>query len=247
MSEPAPSSRGRLILLGAAVLGLLVAAYLLPVTDWLVAFIAWVRGLGAVGVLVYALAYVVASVLMMPGSLLTLGAGFLYGPVWGIVVASPVSVLAATVSFLLGRTVARDAIRRRIEANPKFAAIDAALGRQGFKVVTLLRLSPIFPFTLMNYVFGLTGVKTSHYIAGSWIGMLLGTFMYVYFGSLIGDVAQLASGAPQGASAGKGVLLVVGLAATVAVTVYVTKLANKALAEILPPGDATPPPAGGQG
>ena len=102
------------------------------------------------GVLVYALAYVVASVLMMPGSILTLGAGFLYGPIWGIAVASPVSVIAATVSFLLGRTVAREAIRGRIESNPKFAAIDEAVGREGFKLVALLRLSPAIPVTLMN-------------------------------------------------------------------------------------------------
>ncbi len=234
MTEPAPAPPTRLSLAAIAVVALLSAAVFLPVTDWLLAFVVWVRGLGAVGVLVYALAYIVASVLMMPGSILTLGAGFLYGPIWGIAVASPVSVIAATVSFLLGRTVAREAIRGRIEANPRFAAIDEAVGREGFKLVALLRLSPAIPFTLMNYVFGLTGVKTSHYILGSWVGMFLGTFMYVYFGSLVSDVTQLAAGAPEGASGAKRVLLGVGLVATIAVSGYVTKLAREALAKILP-------------
>ena len=241
MTEPAPSPRGRRIFLGLAVVILLAAAVFLPVTDWLPALVTWVRDLGALGVLAYAVVYILATVLMMPGSILTLAAGFMYGPVWGFLAVSPISVLAATISFLLGRTVAREAILRRVEANPRFAAIDAALGREGFELVALLRLSPAFPFALSNYLFGLTGVRTSHYVLGSWVGMLPGTFMYVYFGSLVGDVTQLAGGATEGASGPRRVLLVVGLVATVAVTVYVTRLARRALAEILPVDAAMPP------
>lgn len=236
MTDAPPAPRGRLILASLALVALLIAAALLPVTDWLLAFVAWVRGLGAVGVLVYGLVYVLATVLMIPGSILTAGAGFLYGPLWGTAFASPVSVLAATCSFLLGRTVAREAIRGRIGENPKFAAIDAAVGREGLKIVTLLRLSPVFPYVLMNYVFGLTGVKTWHYILGSWLGMLLGTFLFVYFGSLVGDVAELASGAPEGASGARTALIVFGAIATVAVTAFVTRIARRALAELIPDG-----------
>jgi len=228
----AGGGRARLIGAGLAVLALLGAAAFLPVTDWLLAFVGWVRGLGAVGVAVYALVYIVATVLMVPGSILTAGWGFLYGPLWGTVFCSPVSVIAATCSFLLGRTLARDAIASRIEGNAKFAAIDRAIGKDGLKLITLLRMSPAFPFALGNYALGLTSVKTTHYMLGSWLGMLLGTFLFVYLGSLVGDVAELASGTSEGGGA-KAVLLGVGLVATVVVSVVVTRTARKALAEIV--------------
>ena len=228
------NGRSRLIVIAVALVVLVGAAAFLPVTDWLLGFVGWVRGLGAVGVAVYAVVYVAATVLMLPGSVLTLGVGFLFGPLWGIVFASPVSVTAATASFLLGRTVAREAIGARIEAHPKFAAIDAAVGREGLKLIALLRLSPALPFALSNYAFGLTAVRTRDYVLGSALGMLPGTFLYVYLGSLASDVAQLAGGAPEGASGAKTALLVLGGVATLAVTIYVTKLAREALAELLP-------------
>jgi len=223
----------RLLGMGIALLALALAAYFLPVTTWLVQFVTWVRGLGAVGALVYSVVYILATVLLLPGSILTLGFGFLYGPLWGFALASPVSVAAATVSFFLGRTVARDAIRARIEGNRKFAAIDRAIGADGLKLITLLRFSPAFPFALGNYALGLTSVKPSHYILGSWAGMLLGTFLYVYLGSLVGDVTELASGGGDGGGA-RSVLLGVGLVATILVTVVVTRTARRALSELIP-------------
>ena len=127
-------------------------------SEWLLQLVDWIRGAGPLGVGVYALAYVAATLFLLPGSILTLCAGFAYGPLRGTLLVSPVSVLAATLAFLLGRGILRGWISRRIEAYPRFKAIDKAIGESGFKIVLLLRLSPVFPFNLLNYALGLTRV-----------------------------------------------------------------------------------------
>jgi uncharacterized membrane protein YdjX (TVP38/TMEM64 family) len=192
----------------------------------------WIRGAGLAGVGVYAGVYVAATVFLVPGVLLTAGAGLLYGPWFGTLLVSPVSVAAATVSFILGRTVARGWIARRIEGNARFRAVDAAIGHRGFRVVALLRLSPVVPFNVLNYALGLTSVGLRDYLLGSFVGMLPSTFLYVYLGSLVDDVAAVASGTGEGADV-RRYLYWVGLVATVAVTVYITRVARAALDEEL--------------
>ena len=127
---------------------------------------------------------------------------------------------------MVGRYLARDAIARKIQKNEKFATIDRAVADEGWKIVLLTRLSPEFPFTLLNYAFGLTRVKLSYYVLASWIGMIPGTVMYVYLGSLV----NVGAGHRQ-RTTGEWVLYGVGLLATVIVTVFVTRLARKALAK----------------
>lgn len=209
---------------------LIEMAIVLPLGHWASQFVDWMRGAGLAGAIAYAVVYVLATVLMLPGSLLTAGAGLAYGPWWGTLLVSPVSVAAATLTFVLGRTVARAWIARRTEADPKFRAIDAAIGRHGFKIVALLRLSPLFPFNVLNYALGLTGVRLRDYALGSFVGMLPGTFLYVYLGSLVGDVAALSQGTSDAGTA-RQMLSFVGLAATIIVTMYVTRLARRALAD----------------
>lgn len=220
------------IVLGLAILGSLVMAFFfLPLNDWLLAAVEWIHGAGAVGVAVYFLMYVGFSVAMLPGSVLTLGAGFAWGPLWGVAVVSPASVLAATVAFLLGRTLLRDWVQKRVAQNPKFSAIDRAVGENGFKIVFLLRLSPIFPFNLLNYGLGLTRVPVGQYVAASFLGMLPGTFLYVYIGSLVTSVSQLFDGSGKSAGGWGQALYWGGLVATLVVTVLVTRIAKKALNE----------------
>ena len=219
------------------------AAVALPVSQWALQAVGWVRDAGAAGAAGYAALYVLAAVLMLPGSLLTAGAGLAYGPWWGTLLVSPVSVVAATVAFGLGRTVARGWITRRAGADPKIRAVDAAVARHGFKIVVLLRLSPVFPFNVLNYALGLTGVGLRDYVLGSFIGMLPGTFLYVYLGSLVSDVAALSRGVAPGGPA-RQVLSIVGLVATVAATIYITRLARRALAEELSRASAAAPAAG---
>jgi uncharacterized membrane protein YdjX (TVP38/TMEM64 family) len=209
--------------LGVAI-ALIIAARFFGLQEWLKQVVEWVGGLGAWGVFLFIAVYVVATVLFIPGSVLTLGAGAVFGVVWGSIYVSIGSTLGAACAFLVGRHLARDAIARKLEGKKRFAAIDKAVEREGWKIVGLTRLSPIFPFTLLNYAYGLTRVKFWHYVLASWIGMMPGTVMYVYLGS----VAKAVSG---DRSAGEWILYGVGLVATIVVTVYVTHLARKALKE----------------
>jgi uncharacterized membrane protein YdjX (TVP38/TMEM64 family) len=165
----------------------------------------------------------------LPGSVLTLGAGAVFGLVKGAVLVSVAATLGATAAFLVGRYLAREWVAGKVERYPRFAAIDRAVAREGWKIVGLTRLSPVFPFNVLNYAFGLTRVSLRDYFFASWIGMMPGTVMYVYVGSLAGDLAALGAGS-RARTPVEWTLYVVGLLATVAVTVYVTRLARAALA-----------------
>lgn len=228
MEVPLSHARRVIVLL---VLGALAAAVVVrfPVAEWAVALVAWIRSAGVPGALVFAVVYVAATVLMLPGSLLTLGAGLAYGPVIGTALVSPVSVAAATCAFLLGRTAAREWVARRIANAPRFAAVDHAVGREGFRIVLLLRLSPLFPFTLLNYALGLTRVRLRDFVVASWVGMLPGTVLYVYLGSLLTSATELAAGAARPDSSATRLLYWGGLAATVAAAWLVTRTARRAL------------------
>lgn len=222
---------------------LVVALRELPVREWTVGLLTWIQGLGPLAPVILVAVYLVACVLLIPGSLITLGAGFLFGLGEGFVVVSIGSVAGATLAFLIGRTAARDWISRKVRQNTKFQAVDEAVGRRGFYIVLLTRLSPVFPFTLLNYFYGITAVKTRDYVLGSWIGMIPGTLMYVYFGSLVKNLTELAAGtSTQGGST--RLLFWIGLVATVAVAVVVTRIARRALDEAIA-SDSTIPAAAG--
>lgn len=205
------------------------AALLLPLGRWALALVEWIRSAGALGVLVFALAYVLATLLLLPGSLLTASAGFTFGPALGTLVVSPVSALAATLAFLLGRSVARGWVTRRIARYPRFAVVDRAIGESGFKMVLLLRLSPLFPFSLLNYALGLTSVRARDYVAASLLGMLPVTFLYVYLGSVVTSAGELLGGARPAAGLGMHLLRAGGLLATVLVVALITRVARQAL------------------
>ena len=178
-------------------------------------------------------AYVVSTVAMLPGSVLTLAAGFAYGPLWGVAVASPASVAGATAAFLLGRTLLRGWAERRIRASTQARAIDSAVEREGFKLVLLLRLSPLIPFDVLNYVLSLSRIRLGTYVLASFVGMLPGTVLYVYLGSLAATAAEIRSPGTDGGPA-RIVLYIGGLVATVAGVVVATRAARRALASELP-------------
>ena len=237
-----------LLLLAAAAAALF---FFLPVKEFIVSFLDWAKANGPLGGAIFALLYIPACLLFIPGSLLSLGAGFAFGVVWGTIAVSVGSTLGATAAFFAGRTLARDMIARRVAASPRFAAIDRAVAAGGFKSVLLTRLSPIFPFNLLNYAFGLTQVRARDYILASWIGMLPGTLMYVYLGSAMKNLADLAAGRIEGGAAQK-ILFFVGLAATVLVALYVTRLARAELDRTVAASDSKtknenehPPPHAG--
>lgn len=214
---------GALVLAGV-VLGGRQLASLVP------AFAAWVRDLGPFGPLAFIGGYVVAAVAFVPGALLTLAAGAVFGVSAGTAYVLVGATLGSSASFLISRHLARGAFERRLSANPRFGAIDRAIAREGRKVVLLLRLSPVFPFTLLNYALGLTRIRFTDFLVAS-IGMLPGTLLYTYTGKVAGDLAALAAGQSPPRGAGYYVVLALGLLATIGVTLVVTRLARRALRE----------------
>ncbi len=196
----------------------------------------WIEGLGYVGGITFILIYIIATIAFIPGAALTLGAGTLFGVIWGSIYVFIGATLGAIAAFLIGRYLARDWIGKKIEGNQKFVAIDRAVAHDGFKIVLLTRLSPAFPFNLLNYAFGITAVGLKEYTIAS-IGMIPGTVMYVYIGSFAGDLARIGS-APQSPSpTWQWAIRIIGLIATVVVTIYVTNISRKAIKEAAIPPD----------
>lgn len=200
----------------------------LPFRQWFANLEIYIQNLGILGPVVVGLAYVVTTVLFIPGSALTIGAGSLFGLTTGFFVVLVGANLGALCAFLLARTFLREKVSRWAATNAKFNSLDRAIGRQGFKMVFLLRLSPVFPFTLLNYLLGLTAVSTGSYVAANLIGMLPGTFLYVYIGAAARDAIAGSAGA---ASIFQQTLKYVGLLATFAVVVLVTRIARRAIRE----------------
>jgi uncharacterized membrane protein YdjX (TVP38/TMEM64 family) len=232
----------RVLVLAALAGGVGASLLVLPVPQYLTSFLEWVQGIGDWGAVALAAFYVPACLLFLPGSILTLGSGFAFGVVRGTIAVSIGSVLGATAAFLTGRTLARGFIEQKVMRNAKFRAIDQAVAEQGFKIVLLTRLSPVFPFNLLNYAFGLTKVRFRDFVLASWIGMLPGTAMYVYLGSAVKSLADLVAGNVNGGYAQK-VLFFAGLVATVVVTVLVTRIAKRALDKAITESAEHPSPS----
>jgi uncharacterized membrane protein YdjX (TVP38/TMEM64 family) len=217
------------ILLGLAAIG---ALYFLGrhAGAYLPRFAEWVDGLGAWGPAVFIAGYAVAVVGLVSGLLLTLAGGAIFGIVEGTAYVFVGATLGAAAAFLVARYAARSWVERRVEGNPRFAAVDRAVGRDGRRIVLLLRLVPFFPFVLLNYALGLTRVRFADYLIAS-VGMLPATVLYVYYGRLLGEVAALAGGVELERGAADYAVLGLGLAAAIAVTAVVTRVARRALDE----------------
>jgi uncharacterized membrane protein YdjX (TVP38/TMEM64 family) len=187
-----------------------------------------VSHLGPWAIVIFIGAYALATVLLLPGSILTVGAGFVFGIGWGLLAVSIGSTLGAALAFLISRFLAREKIEAIAAKNENFRRIDKAIGAQGAKLIFLLRLSPLIPFNLSNYFYGLTAVKFWPYVLASWIGMLPGTLLYVYLGAAGKAGLETAVGA-DGRSPLEWTFLAIGLVATIIVTIWVTKIARGAL------------------
>jgi uncharacterized membrane protein YdjX (TVP38/TMEM64 family) len=193
-------------------------------------FAAWVDSLGPFGPLAFVIGYAGAVVAFVPGSLPSLFGGAIFGLGKGVVLVFVAATLGACLAFLISRHLVRASIERRIAGNPRFAAIDRAIGKEGRRIVFLLRLSPVFPFSLLNYALGLSRVRFVDYLVAS-VGMLPGTLLYVYYGHVLGLAAALAGGVAHERGAGDYAVLALGLAATLVVTTLVTRVARRALTE----------------
>jgi uncharacterized membrane protein YdjX (TVP38/TMEM64 family) len=227
IGKPRANGKGRLVLWAALIGGVLALARYLNAQILLQEALRWIQGLGTMGWLIFVLLYVAATVLLLPAVVLTLGAGAVFGILKGWVIVSTSATLGATAAFLIGRHFTRGWVARWIDANPTFLAIDEAVGREGWKIVGLTRLSPAFPFTILNYAYSVTRVPLHQYVLVSWIGMMPGTLLYVYLGTLAGDLAV--GGGRDTRTPVEWALYGVGLLATVTVTVLVTRIVRRAL------------------
>lgn len=190
----------------------------------------WVDSLGSLGAIAFILLYILATIAFLPGLILTLGAGAIFGLVLGSLYVFIGATLGAIAAFLVGRYVARGWVSQKISENPQFKAVEQAVGKKGFKIVFLTRLSPIFPFNLLNYLYGVTSVSFKDYAIAS-VGMIPGTILYVYIGSLGGSLATLGTDTPTVNPIAQWTVKIIGFIATVSVTIYTTKIARKALNE----------------
>ncbi len=227
-SESKSSGVLKIYILVACIVVVVVLGHQFQAQARLQDLLAWIQEKGAWGPAIFVTAYILSCVLSIPGSILSLGAGAIFGVVLGSIYVSIGSTLGATAAFLIGRYFARDAVARKIQGNENFARIDEAVAEEGWKIVGLIRLSPMFPFNLLNYAFGLTRVSLRDYFFASWIAMMPGTVMYVYIGSTISNLAALGQDG-RTRSAAEWVLYSVGLVATIGVSVYVTRIAKRAL------------------
>jgi len=226
--EKRPRSALSIVIAVLIIVGAIMLFQFLKINESLRAALEWIHDLGFAGKAIYAALYISATVLFVPGSIITLGAGFLYGVLWGSALVSFSSTIGASLAFLIGRYIARGWVQRKIESNPRFRSLDDSVGKEGWKIVLLCRLSPAFPFNMLNYALGLTRVRFWHYLVASWIGMLPGTILYVYIGSLASDISTLGS-AGRSRTPWEWGFYAVGFVATAAVTIFVTRLARRSL------------------
>lgn len=236
--EAAPLHPMVYIAASALVVGLIIVWAVLPVKEWLQDLTEWVRALGLFGLLVFILVYVVVTVVLAPAEVMSIAAGIIFGA-WGI----PVVVVAATIGASLAFLLARYLIRARVKALGRksrvFAAVDKAVSEQGWKIVLLLRLNPLVPFGLQNYLFGATDIAVLPYAIATFFGIMPGAAMYVYLGIL----GHAAAGADSG-SAGTMTLFAAGFVVT-AITVIVIMRGAKAKLKELGMRDATGPHSSG--
>lgn len=211
------------------VVSLLLIVRQLPIGPAVQALEVWIGELGVWAPVVFGLLYVLAVVLLVPASAVTLAAGALFGLVKGTAIVSLASTTGAALTFLITRHLARERIANGIKNYPKFAAIDRAISEGGWRIVALLRLSPAVPFNLQNYLYGLTGIRFWPCVLTSWVTMLPGTFMYVYLGQVGRAGLEASASGGRTRSPAEWAMMIVGMAATVAVTVYVAHVARKAL------------------
>jgi uncharacterized membrane protein YdjX (TVP38/TMEM64 family) len=213
----------KLIALFFMLAAVIILFHILPVATWLRTFQTYVRSLGALGYVVYIVVYAACVVAFVPGSILTLGAGAIFGFVGGTIVVVIGATIGATLSFLLARTVMRKRIEAMTTTNAKFRALDHAIAAEGMKIVFLVRLAVVFPFTWINYAFGLTAIPLGRYVLATFVGILPATAAFVFVSS------AATSAATTPASSVTKVVYIAGGVVAVIVSVLIGRIATKAI------------------
>jgi uncharacterized membrane protein YdjX (TVP38/TMEM64 family) len=202
---------------------LIVIFHFLPIATWLKNFQTYVRGLGAIGYVVYIVVYAACVVAFVPASILTLGAGAIFGFVGGTIVVVIGATIGATLSFFLARTVMRKRIEAMTAKNAKFRALDRAIAAEGMKIVFLVRLAVVFPFTYINYAFGLTAIPLWRYVLATFIGIIPATAAFVFASS------AATSAATTSTSSITKIIYIAGGVVAIIVSVLIGRIATKAI------------------
>jgi len=215
---------GRWMALALGAVAVFLAGRLLPLGSWLTVFQAWVKGLGPAGMLVYGVLYVAVTLALGPAFLLTLGAGFLYGLWPGLALVWISATTGAALAFLIARSFGRPHVEKLARRSQTFGAIDRAVGAKGWRIVLLLRLNPLVPFVVSNYLYGLTAVTFWPYVLATATGMLPLTVLYSYLGAAGG-----AALADRRRSLWEWAALALGLIVTIVATVSISRIARREL------------------
>ena len=217
------------------------ASRFIPIFDWWPHLMAWIDSLGSLGPVAFILLHVVGTILFVPAIVFGMGAAFIYGFWQGFVITLISTTISAMAAFFIARYMARGWVARRIAARPKYAAIDNAVGRQGWKIVLLTRLSPGFPFTLLNYALGVTQVSATAFLTATAVGMAPRTLVHVYAGVFGSSLATFGVDG-VGPDAVRILTVTVGIIVTILATVYISRLVQKTVEEEPPepeePGQA---------
>lgn len=223
------------LFLGAAAvaftLGLILAAFAFPLADQIEALKQWIGGHGIFTPLIFTLVYIITTLLLFPGWMLTVVAGAVFGPVRGTLIVSLAATTGSASAFVVARYLARDLVVTSLRRYPRIAAVHRAIGRGGWKVVILLRLSPAVPYNMQNYLYGVTSIGFWPCILATWVAMMPATFLYCYLGYVGLSGLELIGQQDQGSAAGPWALRAVGLGATIAAIVYIAQLARRTVRE----------------
>ncbi|CAI9771011.1 unnamed protein product [Fraxinus pennsylvanica] len=223
----------RIFLLWLLIAAIVTACLTLPVEKLLKDFLVWIeQDLGPWGPLVLAVAYIPLTVLAVPASVLTLGGGYLFGLPVGFVADSIGATIGAGAAFLLGRTIGRSFVISKLKDYPQFRAVAIAIRKSGFKIVLLLRLVPLLPFNMLNYLLSVTPISIGHYMLASWLGMMPITFALVYVGTTLKDLSDVTHGWGE-FSKTRWALILLGLVISVVLIICVTRVAKAALEKAL--------------
>jgi uncharacterized membrane protein YdjX (TVP38/TMEM64 family) len=211
----------------ASAIFIAVASRILPGSSWVREFNSWIESLGTTGIFFYIAVYAIVAVLLGPSWLMTIGAGFIFGLGRGATIVWAGAVLGAALSFLVARHIARERVAKWARKNEKFSAIDRAIARKGWRIVLLLRLSPVVPYTISNYLYGLTAIRFLPYVLASAVGMIPLILVYTY----IGVAGRAAAGVERQRTTWEWVAIGVGLLATVTAAVLIARAARRELAK----------------
>ncbi|GMJ01868.1 hypothetical protein like AT5G19070 [Hibiscus trionum] len=223
----------RILLLLLLLAAIVYACFTLPMEALLQDFLLWVdNDLGPWGPLALAVAYIPLTILAVPASVLTLGGGYLFGLLVGFISDSIGAILGAGAAFLLGKTIGRSLVVSKLKDYPQFQSVAIAIHRSGFKIVLLLRLAPLVPFSVLNYLLSVTPISFGEYILASWLGMVPITVALVYVGTTLKDLSDVTHGLNQ-FSTGRWAFLIVSLVVSVVLMICVTKVAKTALDKAL--------------